>query len=127
MADNVLYFCDCANETIVVTTPEPTSITDAYALIKLLSRIRAERKLSILVNMAQSEDESLEAFRQIARTVDLFLPVSLDYLGYLPSVPNFRVALRAQKGYISVFPNSSLAKRLARIGDKLMECAPCVC
>ena len=121
MADNVLFFCDCAHETVVVTTPEPTSITDAYALIKLLSRNKVEKQLSILVNMARSEQEALEAFRQIAYTAEMFLSLSLDYLDYLPNDPNLRVAIRAQKVFISMFPNSSFARRLARIADKLVE------
>ncbi len=127
VADNVLFFCDCAHQTIVMTTPEPTSITDAYALIKLLSRNKLERHLSLLVNMAKSEQEALEAFRQIAYTAEMFLSLSLDYLDYLPDDPNLRVASRAQRVFISMFPNSSFARRLARIGDKVIECTPCVC
>ena len=127
IADNVLFFCDCAHEIVVVTTPEPTSITDAYALIKLLSRNKVERNISVLINMARSEQEAMEAFRQIAYTVDLFLPISVNYLDYLPSDPNFRVAIRAQRAFISMFPNSSFARRLARIGEKLMERPLYVC
>ena len=121
VADNVIFFCDCAQETIVVTTPEPTSVADAYALIKLLSMSKAERHISIIVNMARSEQESRDTFRQIAHTVDLFLPVSVNYLEYLPIDPNVRVAIRAQKIFTSMFPNSSFSRRIARIGDKILE------
>ncbi len=121
VSDNVIFFCDYAQETIIVTTPEPTSITDAYALIKLLSRNSGQRQFRILVNMARSEQEALDAFRQIAHTAEMFLSLSVHYLDYLPYDQNFRIAMRAQRGFVSMFPNSSFARRLGRIGEKLME------
>ncbi len=85
ISSNVLYFNMAAEESIVVVTPEPTSITDAYALIKVLSTNVPEREVSILINSAQNGQEAKEAFRKISMAVDRFLgSISLDYLGFVP-------------------------------------------
>ena len=121
ISDNVLFFCSAAQETIVVVTPEPTSIADAYALIKVLSRDFGEKSFRVLVNTARSEKEAFDTFRKIALVTDRFLSLSIDYLGYLPFEPGVKDAIIAQKGYISMFPNSSFAKKLAVVANKLLE------
>ncbi len=124
ISDNVLFFCSSAQETIVVVTPEPTSIADAYALIKVLSRDFGDQVFKILVNTARSEKEAFETFRKIALVTDRFLSLSLDYLGYLPMEPGIKDAIIAQRGYISMYPNSSFAKKIAAVANKLLDGPP---
>lgn len=121
ISDNVLFFCSAAQETVVVVTPEPTSIADAYALIKVLSRDFGEKHFRILVNTARSEREAFDTFRKLAIVADKFLKLSVDYLGYLPMDQHVKDAIIAQKGFIALYPNSAFAKRLAGIGKKLIE------
>ncbi|MBN2654455.1 MAG: MinD/ParA family protein [Nitrospirae bacterium] len=121
ISDNVLFFCSAAQETIVVVTPEPTSIADAYALIKVLSRDFGEKQFRILVNTARSEKEAFDTFRKLAIVADKFLNISIDYLGYLPFDQNVKDAIIAQKGYIALYPNSSFSKHLGQVGRKLLE------
>jgi flagellar biosynthesis protein FlhG len=121
ISDNVLFFCSAAQETIVVVTPEPTSIADAYALIKVLSRDFGEKTFRILVNTARSEKEAFDTFRKIAVVTDKFLSLSIDYIGYLPYEAGVKDAIIAQKGYISLFPNSAFAKRIAAVAGKIMD------
>ncbi|MCC6346328.1 MAG: MinD/ParA family protein [Nitrospirales bacterium] len=121
ISDNVLFFCSAAQETVVVVTPEPTSIADAYALIKVLSRDFGEKHFRILVNTARSEREAFDTFRKLAIVADKFLKLSVDYLGYLPMDQHVKDAIIAQKGFIALYPNSAFAKRLAGIGKKLLE------
>jgi flagellar biosynthesis protein FlhG len=121
ISDNVLFFCSAAQETIVVVTPEPTSIADAYALIKVLSRDFGEKCFRILVNTARSDKEAFDTFRKIAIVTDRFLSLSIDYIGYLPLEPGVKDAIMAQKGYISLFPNSVFAKKIAAVANKIMD------
>ncbi|MFO0752716.1 MAG: MinD/ParA family protein [Thermodesulfovibrionales bacterium] len=121
ISDNVLFFCSAAQETVVVVTPEPTSIADAYALIKVLSRDFGEKHFRILVNTARSEKEAFDTFRKLAIVADKFLKLSVDYLGYLPLDQHVKDAIIAQKGFIALYPNSAFSKRLAGIGKKMLE------
>lgn len=121
ISDNVLFFCSAAQETTVVVTPEPTSIADAYALIKLLSRDFGERNFRILVNTARSDKEAFDTFRKLAIVADKFLNISVDYLGFLPLEPHVKDAIIAQKGFITMYPNSHFTKRLAGIGKKILD------
>lgn len=121
ISDNVLFFCSAAQETVVIVTPEPTSIADAYALIKVLSRDFGERHFRVLVNTARSEKEAFDTFRKLAIVADKFLNLSIDYLGYLPYDQHVKDAIIAQKGYIAMYPNSTFTKKLAAIGKKVLD------
>jgi len=81
ISENVTYFTVAAQEILVVVTPEPTSITDAYALIKLLATRYSEHHFKVLVNMARDSEDALEVFRKLANVAGRFLDISLDYLG----------------------------------------------
>ncbi|MBF0505290.1 MAG: MinD/ParA family protein [Nitrospirae bacterium] len=121
IADNVLFFCSAAQETVVIVTPEPTSLADAYALIKVLSRDFGEKNFRVLVNTARSEKEAFDTFRKLAIVADKFLKLSVDYIGYLPYEQHVKDAIIAQKGYIAMYPNSAFSKKLAVIGKRLIE------
>jgi flagellar biosynthesis protein FlhG len=121
ISDNVLFFCSAAQETVVVVTPEPTSIADAYALIKVLSRDFGEKHFRILVNTARSEREAFDTFRKLSLVTDKFLSLSIEYLGYLPFELGVKDAVMAQKAYLSLYPNGVFAKKLAIVANKLFE------
>lgn len=121
ISDNVLFFCSAAQETVVIVTPEPTSIADAYALIKVLSRDFGEKHFRVLVNTARSEKEAFDTFRKLAIVADKFLNLAVDYLGYLPFDQHVKDAIIAQKGYIAMYPNSAFTKKLGAIGKKLID------
>lgn len=119
--DNVLFFCSSAQESIVIITPEPTSIADAYALIKVLSRDFRERHFRILVNMAKNEREAFDTFRKLYVVADKFLNLSLDYLGFLPFDADVKSSIMAQKPFILQHPTSQFCKRLTNIAKQLYE------
>jgi len=81
ISENVTYFNTAAQEILVVTTPEPTAITDAYALMKLLSSQYHEKHFNLIVNCVRSEDEALQVFRKLTMVADRYLDISIDYLG----------------------------------------------
>jgi flagellar biosynthesis protein FlhG len=83
ISPGVLCFCEAADHTLVVTTPEPTSITDAYAMIKRLNRGHSGSKISLLVNMAQSRTEARKVYQRLNDAAKKFLSVVLYDAGYI--------------------------------------------
>src|SRR3954467_3202245 len=75
ISPNVLSFTRCADHVLVVTTPEPTAITDAYAVIKVISKETGGRRVSLLVNQARSNAEAKVVFERIAKVAKQFLNV----------------------------------------------------
>ncbi|MDQ6978206.1 MAG: MinD/ParA family protein [Ghiorsea sp.] len=96
IGDNVLYFVSASESALVVLTPDPTSLTDAYALIKVLSRQRNMRRFMVTVNQAEVFDAQV-AFKRLLSVADRYLDVHLDYVGNLPHSPDVREAVQGQK------------------------------
>ena len=145
ISSNVLYFNMAAQESIVIVTPEPTSITDAYALIKVLSIRFKKKSFMILVNLVESDQDARDVFRKISLVADRFLEqVSIDYLGFIPTDEKLPWAVKQQRAVLELYPRApssrgflDLAKRLAERpvqfkGDgqiqffwkQLLECHP---
>jgi len=96
IGDNVLYFVSASESALVVLTPDPTSLTDAYALIKVLSRQRDMRRFMVAVNQAEAFDAQV-AFQRLLSVADRYLDVHLDYVGNLPHSPDVRHVVQNQK------------------------------
>ncbi|MFV0349306.1 MAG: MinD/ParA family protein [Halodesulfovibrio sp.] len=98
--DNVLYFNLAVQERIVVLTPEPTSLTDAYALIKVMKLNHGVEHFKVLVNMAPDPKTAKEMYTRLYAACDHFLSgVSLDLLGYIPRDPEVRKAVVNQRPF----------------------------
>ncbi|GFM38169.1 MinD/ParA family protein [Desulfovibrio psychrotolerans] len=98
--DNVLYFNLAAQERIVVLTPEPTSLTDAYALIKVMKLNHGVEHFKVLVNMVPDAKTAKEMFTRLYAACDHFLSgVSLDLVGYVPRDPGVRKAVVNQRPF----------------------------
>ncbi|HSR10544.1 MAG TPA: MinD/ParA family protein [Thermodesulfobacteriota bacterium] len=122
ISSNVLYFNLAAEDTIVVVTPEPTSITDAYALIKVLAKKYRKERFSILINSAQGAQEAKEAFRKISLAVDRFLgSLSIDYLGYIPYDEKLPMAVKTQKPVMEMFPQAASSRGFMEIARNLIS------
>src|SRR5512135_292569 len=117
---NVAFFCVASQEIIVVTSPEPTSLTDAYALIKVLFTRYQEKDFKVLVNSAKSREEAIEVFRRLSVAAEKFLHISIDYLGYIPMDDSIQKAVRAQKAFIDVYPGSFASEQISAIASKLL-------
>ncbi|MEK7773404.1 MAG: MinD/ParA family protein, partial [Deltaproteobacteria bacterium] len=81
ISSNVLFFNMSAQEIIVVVSPEPTSLTDAYALMKVLLHKHGERAFKLLVNNVRTKKEGVEVYRKISLVAERFLNISVDYIG----------------------------------------------
>jgi len=95
IGDNVLYFVSAAESSLIVLTPDPTSLTDAYALIKVLSQQRNVRRFMVAVNQADEFDGQL-TFRRLMSVTDRYLDIHMDYVGHMSSTPQVREAIRQQ-------------------------------
>lgn len=115
ISSNVLSFVLAANEILLITTPEPTAITDAYAMIKVLSRKRKELNIKLVVNLANSREEAESTTRNISSVARRFLGIEIQYLGYMLSDPNVTMATRLQKSFVKEFPNTIAASCLNKM------------
>ena len=109
IADGVLTFCQAAQDVVVVVCDEPASVTDAYALIKLLSRERGVSRVQVLANQAQHAAEGRQLFDKLERVSTRFLDVTLNYLGAIPRDEWLRRAIQRQETVVDAFPSSPAA------------------
>ncbi len=123
--ENVIYFNLAAQERIILLTPEPTSLTDAYAMIKVLSTRHDVKKFQILINMALSAQEAINVFKQLSKVCDQFLEtLSLDFIGYLPYDKKLVTAVRSQRLVTEKFPDCKASKMLQKISHDLIKAVP---
>ncbi|WP_298440289.1 MinD/ParA family protein [Geobacter sp.] len=121
ISDNVAYFNTASQEIVVVVTPEPTSITDVYALIKLLATRHAERYFKVLVNMAKDTDDALQVFAKLSNVTSRFLDISLDYLGCVLKDETLVEAVKSQKPVIELFPDSPVSACFTTLARRVLE------
>ena len=120
ISDSVVAYTKAAQEVLVVLCDEPTSITDAYALIKLLNREYGIHRFRVLANMVPSVQAGKDLYRKILQVTDRYLDVALDFVGAIPNDEYLRKAVQRQKSVVDAFPRckSSLAfKKLAQKAD----------
>ncbi len=121
ISENVTYFTVAAQEIVVVVSPEPTSITDVYALIKLLATRYSEHHFKVLINMARDSEDALEVFRKLANVAGRFLDISLDYLGCVVRDEKLIDAVKKQKAVFEMFPDSDAAHCFTTLARRVIE------
>jgi len=122
ITDSVLTFCQAAQDTVVVVCDEPASITDAYALIKVLSRERGVDRVQVVANMARDPNEGRALYEKLVRVCEKFLiDVSLNYLGCVPQDDWLRLSVQRQQPVVKLYPSApaslaiqEIARRTAR-------------
>lgn len=121
IGSDVMYFNSAAADVVCVITGEPTSLTDTYALIKVLSSSYGEKRVSVVVNNVPSESEARAAFEKLARAVERFLQVEVRYVGWIPSDSMVRECVMQQRPIVSEFPSSRVAMAIASVAQTLDE------
>ena len=119
--ESVTSFSRAAQEVVVVVCDEPASITDAYALIKVLNTEYDIQRFRVLANQTQSAQEGRELFNKISRVTDRYLDVTLEFMGVVPHDDYLRKAVRRQRAVVQAYPRSRSAmafKNLAQKTDK---------
>lgn len=121
IAHGVMQFSQASQHVLVVLRDEPASLTDAYALVKLLSRDHGVKKFRILANMTATPGAGEELFRRFERVTSRFLDVVLEYEGEIPDDEHMRLAIRGQRTVVDAYPSSPASrafKKLAARADK---------
>ena len=117
---NVLAFIACSEETIVITTPEPTSLTDAYSLIKATDHFKLTNTANVIVNRAFSIKDGEETYNKLKRAVDKFLTIKVNYLGSISEDRKLVEGVRAQVPFTILHPKCDASKSIERISNKLI-------
>lgn len=124
IGSNVIYFNLAAQERVVVMTNEPTSITDAYALIKVLSTRYQQSSFHILPNQVSGPKEAKGVFSLLSSVADRHLEVSLSYLGFVPKDEAVTKSVRAQTPFFLAHPGSEASLAVTEIALRLMSNPP---
>ena len=121
IGDSVLEFVAASTEVLLVATPEPTSITDAYALLKSLNRSSSYKPgktvVKMIANQVRNDGEADELFEKIGIVVNKFLNIDIEYLGAIPYDHNMQKAVMRQEPLSMTTPNSAAARSVKRIAD----------
>jgi flagellar biosynthesis protein FlhG len=120
IAPGVLQFSQAAQHVLIVVCDEPASLTDAYALVKVLSRNHGVKHFHVLANMTRTPTDGLAIYRKLERVAGRFLDVILDYVGEIPDDDRVRQAIRAQRPVLEAYPASPAGrafKKLAATAD----------
>ena len=107
---NVTSFATMAQDIIVVVAPEPTSLTDAYALMKVLSTQHSERRFRLLVSMTRTPTDGRDVYRKLSLVAERFLHISIDFLGSIPYDHRLVEAVCQQRPLVELYPQSKAAQ-----------------
>ena len=120
ISKTVLGFVAAAEEVLVVLTPEPTSLTDAYGLIKVLSKYNVHHQMMVVVNRAVDEKEAWRTYRTMEDTAKQFLQVQLINLGFIPNDTTVVKAVKNQQPFILMAPSAAASQGVVRIVNQLL-------
>ncbi len=118
LSHSVMQFSQAAQHVLVVLCDEPASITDAYALVKVLSRSHGVRRFRVLANMTRSPGEGSALFEKFERVTARFLDVVLEYVGEIPDDPSMRRAIREQRPVVECYPSSPSGRAFKKLAHK---------
>jgi len=121
IGENVLFFVGAAQEAILVVSPEPTSLVDAYAVVKVLSQKAGVRTFNVIVNPVVDELAARGVFQKLTTVTSRFLEAKVRHLGYVPRDENLHRAIMAQRPVCEMFPSSPSARALVAIADRLFD------
>lgn len=121
LSDSVMSFVLAADEVIVVTTPEPTAITDAYALIKMISHRDKGKLIKVVVNRAEDELEAEEILEKLFVVANKFLKMNLEKLGFILKDESVVKAVKIQQPFTISYPKSSASRQIREITRKLVN------
>jgi len=119
ISTNVLDFNATAQEILVVVSPEPTSLTDAYALMKVLSLKYSEKHCKLLVNQASSDQEGREIYRQLNLVAERFLDISVKYFGCVLFDEKVTKSVKRQQMVLELYPDSPASKSFVMLAKKV--------
>ncbi len=123
IGDNVLFFAGAAQEALLVVSPEPTSLSDAYATVKVLSQQAGVASFAVVANQA-ADFQGRDVFRRLTQVTERFLPARLTYLGHVPRDENLQRAVQVQQPVVDLYPRSPASRALQVLCDTLLGAPP---
>jgi flagellar biosynthesis protein FlhG len=120
LSRETLRFIVAAQETIVVTTPEPTSITDAYAIIKMVQGMNYDVSFRLVINRVTDSKEGKQTADKIGMVSKQFLNLDIPTLGYVEDDPNVSKAVKKQVPFTIAFPHCSASKGIQELADRFL-------
>lgn len=125
ISESVLEFVIASSEVLLVVTPEPTSITDAYALLKTLNKnaefCNENTVIKIITNRVSTNHDGKELYHKLSLVVQKFLNIQLEYLGAIPQDNNVSKAVMQQKPFSLIYPTSPSSKAILELAHNLMN------
>lgn len=121
ISDSVISFCKAAHEILVVVCDEPASLTDAYALIKVMNQDHGIQRFQVLANMVHGEQEARQLFAKLNHVAGLYLDVNLNMLGYIPYDDSLKKAVKKQKAVLKIFPSSPASRAFTNVAKRINQ------
>ncbi|CCQ93031.1 Site-determining protein [[Clostridium] ultunense Esp] len=121
ISNTVLNFVMAADEAILITTPDPTSIMDGYTMIKALTNNGYRGKLNIVTNIVNSRKEAMDTFNKLNKASNSFLKIELYFLGYLEKNNIVSKAVKNQTPFVLSSPKSTISKRINIMALKFID------
>ena len=118
---SVLGFIACCEELIVITTPEPTSLTDSYSLLKAVNHFNIKSRAKVVINRTLDSKEGMDTFKKFNNAVSNFLKMKIEYLGNISEDKRLVQAVREQKPLVLNHPNCEAAKDISKIANILIN------
>jgi flagellar biosynthesis protein FlhG len=120
VSKNVQYWAASASEVLLVATPEPTSLADAYATMKVLYQTNNETVFKLIVNMAKSEEEALRVYDRLSGVAAEYLQVKVDYVGHIPYCDSVRNSVRERAPYVQRYPFSPASRGVRSLAREIL-------
>lgn len=121
ISNNVISFVMASNDVIVITTPEPTSLTDAYGIVKIAARDSFKGNMYLVVNRVTNDTEGVLVGEKLRIVIKKFLDMDIKVLGFIANEPLIEEGIRRQEAFIKAFPKSMAAADITRISRNLVR------
>lgn len=121
---NILRMIEASDQTILITTPEPTSILDGYVVIKTASGLADRPDMSVVINKAASEREANVTYHSLADVARKHLGYELSMLGFIPADKRITQSINSMEPYLRQYPSSLTAMQIQRIADHVTKLQP---
>jgi flagellar biosynthesis protein FlhG len=121
ISSNVMYFNIASQEKIVVVTPEPTSITDAYAIMKVMTNKFAEKYFKLIANEVRDENEAKAVYKNISSVAERFLNISIEWVGYIVKDEHVPMAVKNQKLVTVLYPRAESSLCFIRLAKNILD------
>lgn len=119
ISSDVVNFVKASQEVLVVVCDEPASITDAYALIKLLNSEHGMEQFRVLANMVRSDQEGMSLFSKLQKVTSRFLDINIQYAGCVPHDENLRKAIKRQRSVFQAYPKSNASVAFDKLANQV--------